>query len=165
MNQNHLSKKVQIEEHDSFMTVRLPSDRALVSAALRASRACLRGWGVAQAEPVLIALRELLVNAIVHGNQSDPDKQVTCKLAKAPDDGLSIQVDDEGAGLDPSLLDMKLPGDPKRIEKRGLVLVQAMSETVFFDSAKGRATAYIIPGKKAVDPKKESGTLKGVSHR
>jgi serine/threonine-protein kinase RsbW len=47
-----------------------------------------------------IALREALANAIVHGNQEDPHKQIHVACRCATDGEVSITVGDEGQGFD-----------------------------------------------------------------
>lgn len=46
-----------------------------------------------------IAIREAVANAIKHGNQQDPDKEVGVELAVAPDQAV-IRVHDQGSGFD-----------------------------------------------------------------
>ena len=46
-----------------------------------------------------LLLREALVNAVVHGNQEDPQKMVCCRLEITADE-VRIEVTDEGPGFD-----------------------------------------------------------------
>ena len=53
------------------------------------------------AEPdVELAIREALVNAIVHGNQKDPEKKVHVRCRCGPGKEISIVVTDQGKGFD-----------------------------------------------------------------
>jgi anti-sigma regulatory factor (Ser/Thr protein kinase) len=145
MPQESLPEKFQVNENDTTVSFHFPSDRTLLNAALGAAKASLRKWGIQQAEPILLSVRELLVNAIVHGNKNDATKQVVYQLRKSPDGGLTISVEDEGSGFDPELFDMDLHDHPKHLAKRGLVLIRALSETIIFDAAKGRIKTYLNP--------------------
>src|SRR5258708_10344649 len=49
---------------------------------------------------VELALREALGNAVVHGNQEDPDKKVHMRCRCGPGKGISIIVTDQGKGFD-----------------------------------------------------------------
>jgi anti-sigma regulatory factor (Ser/Thr protein kinase) len=96
MPQAPLPEEIHIDENDTTVSFRFPSDRTLLNAALGVAKASLRKWGIQQAEPILLSVRELLINAIVHGNKNDATKQVVCQLIKSPDGGLAICVEDEG---------------------------------------------------------------------
>ncbi len=56
---------------------------------------------VGHLEEVELALREALVNAITHGNRSDPAKSVVVSCFCQPDRGMLLVVQDEGRGFDP----------------------------------------------------------------
>ena len=49
---------------------------------------------------IKLALEEALVNAIKHGNQMDPDKQVRVAYRVAPE-RFDIRITDEGPGFNP----------------------------------------------------------------
>lgn len=77
-----------------------------------------------------LALEEVLVNAIKHGNRMDPSKQVWihCRIGR---DRLLVEVEDEGEGFDPS--DVPDPTDDENLEKtsgRGIMLMQAFMTRV-----------------------------------
>ena len=82
---------------------------------------------------IRLALEEALVNAIKHGNKSDPSKRVTV-LADVRDGRASITVRDEGAGFDPSTVPD--PTADENLEKpsgRGLMLMRAYMDEVHFN--------------------------------
>jgi serine/threonine-protein kinase RsbW len=82
-------------------------------------------------ERVELALREALANAIIHGNQQDPEKRVVVRCFCQPDRGMLLVVEDEGAGFDPS----KVP-NPTQAEcllethGRGLFLMRRLMDHV-----------------------------------
>ncbi len=51
-----------------------------------------------------IAIREAVANAIKHGNQQDPEKEVEVELAIIGDEAI-IRVVDQGEGFDPQQVD------------------------------------------------------------
>ena len=84
---------------------------------------------------IRLALEEALANAIKHGNQCDPEKNVTLECNAHPD-RIIITVADEGPGFTPDTLP-----DPTAIENlekpfgRGVMLMRAyMSEVTYNDS-------------------------------
>jgi anti-sigma B factor antagonist len=85
-------------------------------------------------------VRETVINAIVHGNRSDPDKRVHVD-ARLRDHELAICVRDEGAGFDPSkVADPTRPENLMRDSGRGILMVQTLMDGVTINSAPGRGT-------------------------
>jgi serine/threonine-protein kinase RsbW len=80
-----------------------------------------------------LALREALVNAIIHGNQNDPRKRVYFNCRCTTDGEVSITVEDEGNGFehdavpDPTDLDNRL-----RTNGRGIYLIRTLMDEVDF---------------------------------
>jgi serine/threonine-protein kinase RsbW len=81
-----------------------------------------------------LALREALVNAMVHGNQQDPHKRVYVKCRCAADGEVSLTVEDEGHGsenhvvIDPSSADHRL-----WIRGRAMYMITALMDEVDFE--------------------------------
>ena len=81
-----------------------------------------------------LALREALVNAIVHGNHEDPQKRVHVQCRITTDGEVSIGVEDEGQGFehdavaDPAALENRL-----RTHGRGINLMRALMDEVEFE--------------------------------
>jgi serine/threonine-protein kinase RsbW len=82
---------------------------------------------------IMISVTECISNAIVHGNQSDPDKMVHLQLHMEPG-LLSCSIEDEGKGFDFS--NLPDPTEPENIEKlggRGIFLMRQLSDEVKFE--------------------------------
>jgi serine/threonine-protein kinase RsbW len=82
---------------------------------------------------VLISTIEAVTNAIVHGNNNDPQKNVTIEVIKE-DKKLTIIVEDEGNGFD--LNKVPDPTKPDYIEKpdgRGIFLMKNLTDDVEFE--------------------------------
>ena len=81
-----------------------------------------------------LALREALVNAMVHGNQQDPHQRVYVKCRCAADGEVSLTVEDEGHGsenhvvIDPSSADHR-----QRIRGREMYVITALMDEVDFE--------------------------------
>ena len=82
---------------------------------------------------VELALREALGNAVVHGNQEDPEKKVHIRCRCAPGKGISIVVTDQGKGFDYGKLLANGPSsDPAAAHGHGIQLIEAYMDDVHF---------------------------------
>lgn len=82
---------------------------------------------------IMVALTEAVNNSIVHGNQSDPSKNVYVEFEIPNDYRLLIRVHDEGIGFSPD--DLPDPTAPDNIDKiggRGVFLMEQLSDQIFF---------------------------------
>jgi serine/threonine-protein kinase RsbW len=86
---------------------------------------------------IKMAVEEALVNAIKHGNQMDPDKNVRVRYALGPE-RFDVRITDDGPGFNPD--DVPDPTAPENLERpcgRGLLLIRYyMSEVSFQDSGR-----------------------------
>ena len=81
---------------------------------------------------VTMAVREATVNAVLHGNEYDPDKQVTFSYENNGK-SLVFTIGDEGRGVDPETLPD--PRDPENLLRgtgRGIFLIRSMMDEVHF---------------------------------
>jgi serine/threonine-protein kinase RsbW len=79
-----------------------------------------------------MAVREAIVNAVVHGNDYDPHKQINASF-ETTSDSLVIRIADEGPGLDPdSVPDPLAPENILRGSGRGIFLIRAFMDEVHF---------------------------------
>ena len=80
---------------------------------------------------VPVALSEALSNAILRGNDSQPDKQVRVR-AIVDSGNLVFEVMDEGPGFDmaTSNVDPTTPENVEKEEGRGLFLMQSLMDSV-----------------------------------
>ena len=83
---------------------------------------------------IMIAVTESVNNAIVHGNGSDKNKNVSLSL-RLTDNSLTFTVEDQGSGFDYNNLDD--PTAPENLEKiggRGIFLMKHLSDEVAFQN-------------------------------
>ena len=103
-----------------------------------------------QGANLAIALTELVNNAIIHGNKSDPSKQVVIYVQYKPD-RVEVSVLDEGEGFDPDTL--QNPTDPENLWKengRGIFLVQHLIDDLIFEQTpQGLLVTMVISLRKA----------------
>jgi serine/threonine-protein kinase RsbW len=81
---------------------------------------------------ITMAVREAAVNAVLHGNSYDPQKQVTVTFENTGAD-LIISIADQGVGLDPATLpDPLAPENLLRGSGRGIFLIRSFMDEVNF---------------------------------
>ena len=114
----------------------IPSDttagRRILDEVLEALKA--RHWAKRDVFGIHLALEEALVNAIMHGNRSDSDKQVrvSCRISR---EVVRVEITDEGEGFDPAKVPN--PTDPHRLEVpsgRGVMLMKAFMSRVEYNA-------------------------------
>jgi len=83
---------------------------------------------------VELALREGLENAVVHGNQEDPETKVHIQCRCQPGKEISIVVTDQGKGFDfGKIVDNGITTDPGSEHGRGIQLMKAYMDDVHFE--------------------------------
>lgn len=81
---------------------------------------------------VLVATMEATNNAIIHGNRSNPEKEVKIKMLIEGKE-LKVHVEDQGDGFDH--LNIPDPTAPENIEKingRGIFLMERLSDEILY---------------------------------
>jgi anti-sigma regulatory factor (Ser/Thr protein kinase) len=129
------------ESEDSlYLTV--VSERERVPLILERVAQFARRQGFWDSDGLLLVVRELLMNAIVHGNKSLPSKVALVRIARRFGQ-FEVQVDDEGEGFDYESLVLDLPEDPHSLARRGLLLVHELSEELTFERGGSRSRAIV----------------------
>ena len=81
---------------------------------------------------VTMAVREAAVNAVLHGNEYDPAKQITASFENTGA-ALVFTIADQGKGLDPDTLpDPLAPENLLRGTGRGIFLIRSFMDEVHF---------------------------------
>ena len=81
---------------------------------------------------IAMAVREAAVNAVLHGNAYDSNKQVKASF-ETTSDSLIIRMSDQGPGLDPDKIpDPLAPENILRGSGRGIFLIRAFMDEVNF---------------------------------
>jgi serine/threonine-protein kinase RsbW len=87
-----------------------------------------------------MAVRECMVNAVVHGNRYSQDKKVHLDIERSPD-RIVVTIRDEGSGFDPaSLPDPLAPENLLRQSGRGLLLTRTFVDELSVNSRPGTGT-------------------------
>jgi len=124
--------------HEEFVELRysLSSDVAMVSPFvdhLMHTINNLRGIDGTEVE-IEVALREALLNAVIHGNREDPSKHVYLRVCCRGDGEVSMAIRDEGAGFESgSVPDPTAPEYRTSTHGRGIYLMRALMDEVSFE--------------------------------
>jgi len=81
---------------------------------------------------VLVATMEATNNAIIHGNNSDPDKHVKIEILFDQKE-LKVHIEDQGVGFDYSTVpDPTAPENLEKINGRGIFLMERLSDEIVY---------------------------------
>jgi anti-sigma regulatory factor (Ser/Thr protein kinase) len=131
----------EIETEDRYETA-LNAETSLIPTVLRRAASFALRHGARRIDELLIVIRELLANAIVHGCASDGTKMVRLSISYE-DNRFEVEADDAGEGFDYESLDLRLPDDPITLSRRGLLIVHELSEELAFKGRGNRARAVV----------------------
>ena len=137
------------------------ADQEQVESAVDEIRHYLFAQAVAEDSRLILALRELLNNAVEHGSGSDPDREVRLSVAAISPRRYRIAVADQGRGFDHESLDLTLPDDPEQLRKRGLPLVNSFADELRFAGSGSEVVMYFtISGETVLDVAVEDGRVR-----
>ena len=89
---------------------------------------------------IILVLREALTNAVIHGSEKNPQKDVTYSL-QAENGFLLMEVEDKGDGFDwRSYLDRDLPSEQGC--GRGLAIMKRYSTSIEYNEKGNRVTLF-----------------------
>lgn len=128
------------------VTLELPSEVRLVDVVHSAAEkmAEFAGFDEDIALNVGLAVREAVINAMLHGNRKDPGRSVTVTLT-ADGTELVARVVDQGDGFDPEETPDPTEGDNLlRTSGRGLLLIRAFVDEVVFERAPEGGTVIVM---------------------
>ena len=89
-----------------------------------------------------VIVRELLNNAVRHGNHAIKEKTVTCSIEYLGARRFKIVVEDQGSGFDYGNINMDLPENSDQIKRKGYALINAFSKKIEFNEKGNRISVY-----------------------
>jgi serine/threonine-protein kinase RsbW len=119
----------------SRVDLTIPGEVGAISAVEKIMDA-VRGMGCAAGKEfeIELALTEALANAVVHGCEHDPGKDVQVCAGCDPERGILIIVRDPGPGFDPSQVPSPVVGEKVYSEGgRGIYLINRLMDHVQFE--------------------------------
>ena len=121
----------------------ISSDEANIDTVIRHSCSFLEENAVKPSLEFKIVLRELMRNAIVHGNKLVTEKNVEISICRMGREYFKLTVQDQGEGFDFTTLSLKTPCDPRRMFNRGYYLINELAEGMKFCND-GRTVSIIL---------------------
>lgn len=140
---------LDVQVRDTSILCTFPSEMSHIGHVTDTCRDFLMTGGVVRRDDVnlvldmALVLRELLANAITHGNRCDAERLVRCTVERMVEARIKITVEDEGAGFDYRSLDLSLPLEPRNARSRGFALVNTLADRLEFNEAGNQVSAYI----------------------
>ena len=123
------------------------SDMGLVDRVILECERHFKRRGSSASFELRLVLRELLINAVEHGNHKLCERKVTCQVDSRKGNRFRLVVEDEGCGFDFKSLDMSMPENPLQIRNRGYAMISHFSDYLEFNDAGNRITAYVDKAK------------------
>lgn len=112
------------------------------------------GFSKEQSDDISIAVTEVVNNAIMHGNNCDPQKRVFITFYRSKSH-LMVKVEDQGGGFEPD--DLEDPTAPENILKgkgRGIFIVKHLMDEVNFEKTPIGMSITILKRKSGTDCRK-----------
>jgi anti-sigma regulatory factor (Ser/Thr protein kinase) len=139
---------IQLSVATGDLLLKFHSDITFVHVAVEMIRNVLEYMNVDDPTNVLLVSRELLKNAVVHGNQNNRDKEVFYWLSRIGQDRFKLEVEDGGPGVKAANnetavknVEKLLSGDD--IQGRGFTIIRSLSEQVFFNERGNKITVVL----------------------
>jgi len=134
------------EEQQSIKFV-ISSAMRQVDRVVQSARAFLESRQVLESSEFNLVLRELLINAVEHGNRSDESKTISGCVLDLGNRRFQVTVEDQGPGFDYKALTMTLPTDPRHERKRGYGLINAIADEIVFAENGRKVTVFVTVSK------------------
>lgn len=131
------------EEGTNFVTFAISSEMKMVDRIINTLADFVASQGDGSYSDMKLVARELLINAIEHGNRNNPEKSVNCRIEKIASNRFKVEIADEGEGFDHASLKMGMPGIHDSERKRGLPLVNTLSDELVFNEKGNAVTVFV----------------------
>jgi serine/threonine-protein kinase RsbW len=142
----------------SAFVLELPSDPRLIDAAVTylAERARAFDFGGSRLNLNLrVGVAEALANAILYGNEGDPEKRVRVEVELSREE-LTLVVYDQGGGFDPHTVpDPTLPENLERTGGRGIFLLRELMDEVRYNDC-GNCVRLVLRRERVVQREGEA---------
>jgi len=104
----------------------------------------LGGYPQEERDNTWLAFHEAVVNAIVHGNQNDPEKKVKVTMAINPE-SVRLSIEDQGSGFElEQVKNCTIDCNRLEVSGRGIFLMQHYMDEVAIKTTPGGPTQVIL---------------------
>lgn len=133
---------LKMDEKNNQISFTFSSEMKLVDMVVLQCCQFLEQQNVMRFSEFKLLLRELLINAIEHGNQNNPKLNINCAVNRLQHKRFKITVKDEGNGFDYNNLETSFP-DPTELRERGYPIIHSIADNIEFNAKGNSVTAYI----------------------
>lgn len=137
-----------VGELKDSIQITVTSEYNLVDRIIHECRDFLYRYNVTQQSNVNLLIRELVINAIEHGNKCKKDKKIEVKLESIRNNMFKLAVEDEGDGFNYTQLSFDLPENPQQTRNRGFALINLFSDKIDFNDKGNQVTVFFSNEKK-----------------
>jgi len=130
-------------EDDNFIEFKFSSEIKMVNKIIKEIRGFLENYNIDEDNNIILILRELINNAIEHGNKKDKERTVSVSLTHLSDERFKIVVADEGNGFDYTNINYRMSDDPTQIRSRGFSLINSYADDIEFNDFGNVVTVYV----------------------
>ena len=128
---------------DASFSLKVRSSEHIVGDVVAECREFLMARGVKEPYGVTVVLRELVMNAIQHGNKSVVVREVAASIEPVSANQFKITVEDEGDGFKYEELQTCVTDDGKGKQARGYTLISTLADRLEFNDKGNCITAYV----------------------
>ena len=133
---------------DDLLLLKFQSDITFVDVAVEIIRNVLEYIEIEDPTNVLLVSRELLKNAVVHGNQNNRDKDVVFRLFRIDQDRFRLEVEDSGPGIglrniEATVLEQEQANGRSEMSGHGFTIINSLSEQVYFNETGNLITVLL----------------------
>jgi len=133
---------------DDHLLLKFRSDITFVDLAVQIIGDLLEYQGIKDTTNILLVSRELLKNAVVHGNHNDRNQDVVYQLFRIDQDRFRLEVEDSGRGG--GLRTAQTTGKGQESghgqsedNGRGFTIINSLSERVVFSETGNKITVFL----------------------
>jgi anti-anti-sigma factor len=135
-----------VNEESDHLEIRLSSRLDLVDRVVGQAGLYLPQLATEAGFGFKLIVRELMINAIEHGNKSNPDKLVRVEIRPLEGDRVKVIVEDQGEGFDWATIDFVMKDADETVRERGLALVNRYADALEWENGGRAALAwYSVP--------------------
>ena len=132
-----------IKENKNNLKFEFSSSMSQVDRVIEGCRDFWETHEIKSATGVEHVLRELLINAIEHGNGQDSSKKVYLTLELLKNQRIKMTVNDEGAGFDPKVVNFDPPKNTEQKRNRGYGIINSFADEIVFGKKGNPVTVYV----------------------
>lgn len=146
------------KSNGNVINLRLPSRLELLGVVDKVTDGITEflGFEDVDRDAVAISVIEACTNAIQHGNQSQGATAVNLSF-EIEKDSLTVSIEDNGAGFQPTSPEGTAPPDLLATRGRGIFIMRSMMDEVDFDFSKGTKVSLVKRRSKPTGDGEEGG--------